>query len=102
MPINVRTQCTSSLSTLILTGTFLIPTDCTVHAMQSARQFHFCPPRNLSCLRAIILYKSDYAIQNNLTPFISMQNHHSLIYREEEREMLPTLKVRPPPPIVAD
>ena len=45
---------------------------------------HFC---------AFILYQSDYAIQNNLTPFISMQNHHSLIYREEEREMLPTLKV---------
>lgn len=34
----------------------------------------------------------NYAINNNLTPFISMQNHHSLIYREEEREMLPTLK----------
>ncbi|EPS94270.1 hypothetical protein FOMPIDRAFT_1026254 [Fomitopsis schrenkii] len=34
-----------------------------------------------------------YAIQNRLTPFISMQNHHSLIYREEEREMLPTLKM---------
>ena len=36
----------------------------------------------------------DYAIQNKLTPFISMQNHYSLIYREEEREMFPTLKVR--------
>ena len=35
----------------------------------------------------------DYAIQHNLTPFISMQNHHSLVYREEEREMFPTLKV---------
>ncbi|KAF9653315.1 Aldo/keto reductase [Thelephora ganbajun] len=33
-----------------------------------------------------------YAITNNLTPFISMQNHHSLLYREEEREMLPLLK----------
>ncbi|KAL1666245.1 NADP-dependent oxidoreductase domain-containing protein [Schizophyllum commune] len=33
-----------------------------------------------------------YAIQNKLTPFISMQNHYSLIYREEEREMFPTLK----------
>ncbi|KAI9440513.1 aryl-alcohol dehydrogenase [Lactarius indigo] len=33
----------------------------------------------------------DYAITNNLTPFISMQNHHSLVYREEEREMFPTL-----------
>ncbi|EPS94288.1 hypothetical protein FOMPIDRAFT_93040 [Fomitopsis schrenkii] len=34
-----------------------------------------------------------YAIQNKLTPFISMQNHHSLVYREEEREMFPTLKM---------
>lgn len=35
----------------------------------------------------------NYAINNNLTPFISMQNHHSLVYREEEREMFPTLQV---------
>jgi len=35
----------------------------------------------------------NYAIQNKLTPFISMQNHHNLIYREEEREMFPTLKL---------
>ncbi|KAH9002768.1 Aldo/keto reductase [Lactarius hatsudake] len=35
---------------------------------------------------------SDYAINNRLTPFISMQNHYNLIYREEEREMMPTLK----------
>ncbi|KAJ6481057.1 aryl-alcohol dehydrogenase [Mycena sanguinolenta] len=34
----------------------------------------------------------NYAITNNLTPFISMQNHHSLLYREEEREMFPTCK----------
>jgi len=34
----------------------------------------------------------NYAIANNLTPFISMQNHYSLLYREEEREMTPTLK----------
>ena len=34
-----------------------------------------------------------YAITNKLTPFISMQNHYNLIYREEEREMFPTLKV---------
>ncbi|KIL64337.1 hypothetical protein M378DRAFT_186761 [Amanita muscaria Koide BX008] len=33
-----------------------------------------------------------YAIANKLTPFISMQNHYSLVYREEEREMFPTLK----------
>jgi aryl-alcohol dehydrogenase-like predicted oxidoreductase len=34
----------------------------------------------------------NYAIQNKLTPFISMQNHHNLLYREEEREMFPTVK----------
>ncbi|KAF9075504.1 oxidoreductase [Rhodocollybia butyracea] len=33
-----------------------------------------------------------YAIENKLTPFISMQNNYSLAYREEEREMFPTLK----------
>ncbi|TCD62549.1 hypothetical protein EIP91_006754 [Steccherinum ochraceum] len=35
----------------------------------------------------------NYAINNKLTPFVSMQNHHSLLYREEEREMFPTLKL---------
>ncbi|KAG5352690.1 hypothetical protein C0989_001032 [Termitomyces sp. Mn162] len=35
----------------------------------------------------------NYAITHKLTPFISMQNHHSLLYREEEREMFPTLKL---------
>ncbi|EDR02306.1 uncharacterized protein LACBIDRAFT_254038, partial [Laccaria bicolor S238N-H82] len=35
---------------------------------------------------------ADYAIKNKLTPFISMQNHYNLLYREEEREMFPTLK----------
>ncbi|CAE7089580.1 unnamed protein product [Rhizoctonia solani] len=34
----------------------------------------------------------NYAIANKLTPFISMQNYYNLIYREEEREMIPTLK----------
>ncbi|KAG9121702.1 hypothetical protein FRC07_002244 [Ceratobasidium sp. 392] len=35
----------------------------------------------------------NYAISNKLTPFISMQNQYSLLYREEEREMIPTLKM---------
>ncbi|KAF8627038.1 hypothetical protein AX15_004562 [Amanita polypyramis BW_CC] len=35
----------------------------------------------------------NYAISNKLTPFISMQNHYSLAYREDERELYPTLKV---------
>lgn len=41
----------------------------------------------------VLTYSVDYAINNKLTPFISMQNHHNLVYREEEREMFPTLKV---------
>ena len=39
------------------------------------------------------IFPADYAIKHNLTPFISMQNQYSLVYREEEREMFPTLKV---------
>ncbi|WOO81380.1 Versiconal hemiacetal acetate reductase [Vanrija pseudolonga] len=35
----------------------------------------------------------NYAITHNLTPFISMQNFHNACYREEEREMVPTLKL---------
>lgn len=35
----------------------------------------------------------NYAINNNLTPFISMQNQYSLVYREDEREMYPVLKM---------
>ncbi|WWC69767.1 uncharacterized protein I206_103710 [Kwoniella pini CBS 10737] len=31
----------------------------------------------------------NYAINNKLTPFISMQNFHNASYREEEREMMP-------------
>ena len=34
------------------------------------------------------LYRyNEYARKNNLTPFVSIQNHYNLIYREEEREM---------------
>jgi len=29
------------------------------------------------------------AVRNGWTPFVSMQNHYNLIYREEEREMIP-------------
>ncbi|ODO07232.1 aryl-alcohol dehydrogenase [Cryptococcus wingfieldii CBS 7118] len=35
----------------------------------------------------------NYAINNRLTPFISMQNFHNACYREEEREMIPTLQM---------
>lgn len=33
-----------------------------------------------------------YAINNKLTPFVSMQNLYNAIHREEEREMMPTLQ----------
>jgi hypothetical protein len=56
-----------------------------VHAMQS----EFTGPLKGKGLTI----ETDYAINNNLTPFISMQNHYNLIYREEEREMFPTIKV---------
>ena len=42
-----------------------------------------------------LMFPAGYAITHNLTPFISMQNHYNLLYREEEREMLPLLKVSP-------
>jgi aryl-alcohol dehydrogenase-like predicted oxidoreductase len=34
----------------------------------------------------------NYAINNKLTPFISMQNLFTAVYREEEREMIPLCK----------
>ncbi|KAJ7633434.1 Aldo/keto reductase [Mycena polygramma] len=40
----------------------------------------------------LITCHTDYAISHNLTPFISMQNQYSLVYREEEHEMMPLLK----------
>lgn len=45
-----------------------------------------------SCYAWQFYAMQSYASTHNLTPFISMQNHHSLLYREEEREMLPLLK----------
>lgn len=33
-----------------------------------------------------------FAKENNLTPFVSMQNHYNLLYREDEREMIPICK----------
>lgn len=55
-----------------------------LHMMQS-EQFNMPFGRNSD-------QNPDYAINNRLTPFISMQNYHSLLYREEEREMLPVCK----------
>ncbi|KAH7338670.1 NADP-dependent oxidoreductase domain-containing protein [Rhizoctonia solani] len=46
-----------------------------------------------SCYAYQFQAMQNYAINNKLTSFISMQNYHNLIYREEEREMVPTLKM---------
>lgn len=46
-----------------------------------------------SCYAYQFQAMQNYAISHNLTPFISMQNHYNMIYREEEREMFPTLKM---------
>ena len=32
------------------------------------------------------------AKDNNFTPFVSMQNHYNLLYREDERELIPICK----------
>lgn len=32
------------------------------------------------------------AVQNGWTPFVSMQNHYNLLYREDERELIPVCK----------
>ncbi|KAF8606458.1 Aldo/keto reductase [Ceratobasidium sp. AG-I] len=46
-----------------------------------------------SCYAYQFQAMQNYAINNKLTPFVSMQNFHNLLYREEEREMVPTLKM---------
>jgi len=45
-----------------------------------------------SCWAYQFQIMQQYAIHNKLTPFISMQNQHNAMYREEEREMMPTLE----------
>jgi len=45
-----------------------------------------------SCYAYQFSAMQNYAINNKLTPFISMQNHYNVLYREEEREVIPTLK----------
>ncbi|EJC97767.1 Aldo/keto reductase [Fomitiporia mediterranea MF3/22] len=45
-----------------------------------------------SCFAWQFYAMQSYALTHNLTPFISMQNHYSLVYREEEREMMPLCK----------
>ncbi len=34
----------------------------------------------------------EYAKEHNLTPFVAMENHYNLLYREDERDMIPYCK----------
>ncbi|GFZ51767.1 oxidoreductase with NAD+ or NADP+ as acceptor [Saitozyma sp. JCM 24511] len=45
-----------------------------------------------SCFAWQFQLMQQYALNNGLTPFISMQNQYNALYREEEREMMPTLE----------
>lgn len=47
-----------------------------------------------SCYAWQFAAMQNYAISKGQTAFVSMQNFHNAIYREEEREMMPTLEVR--------
>lgn len=77
---------------------------CTDHLLSSqAPNFSLhvlCSPRYAECVfiqlsevTLLTLKCLDYAISHNLTPFIAVQNHYNVVYREEEREMMPTLNV---------
>ena len=59
---------------------------------QSARDqlTDHCIECGVSNRRMIPEHVADEAIANDLTPFIPMQNHHSLVHRKEECEMFPT------------
>ncbi len=35
----------------------------------------------------------DYALNHHLTPFVAVENHYNLLYREDEHELFPALKV---------
>ncbi|CAE6525431.1 unnamed protein product [Rhizoctonia solani] len=70
------------------------PIEETMHALHDIVKAGYARYIGMSSCHAYQFHAmQNYAINNNLTPFISMQNHHSLLYREEEREMIPTLKM---------
>ncbi|KAH9911942.1 aryl-alcohol dehydrogenase [Fomitopsis serialis] len=73
------------------------PIEETMQALHDVVQAGYVRYIGMSSLLTRIMFTvhamQNYAIQNKLTPFVSMQNHHSLVYREEEREMFPTLKM---------
>ncbi|KAI0713890.1 Aldo/keto reductase [Earliella scabrosa] len=80
---------------------YTTPIEETMQALHDVVQAGYVRYIGMSSCHAYQFHQmQNYAINNKLTPFISMQNHYSLVYREEEREMFPTLKVRKPNRIV--
>ncbi|KAI0682294.1 Aldo/keto reductase [Cerioporus squamosus] len=70
------------------------PIEETMHALHDVVKAGYVRYIGMSSCYAYQFHQmQNYAITHNLTPFISMQNHYSLLYREEEREMFPTLKL---------
>jgi hypothetical protein len=59
--------------------------------------FVYCPVQAMQSQTSVRLYKhsADVEVIQTITPFISMKNHYSLLYREEEREIFSTLQVLP-------
>ncbi|KAJ3887637.1 Aldo/keto reductase [Lentinula edodes] len=69
------------------------PLEETMQALHDVVQAGYVRYIGMSSCRAWQFHiMQNYAITNKLTPFISMQNHYNMVYREEEREMVPSLK----------
>ncbi|KAF7979667.1 hypothetical protein HWV62_41657 [Athelia sp. TMB] len=69
------------------------PIEETMHALHDIVQAGYTRYIGMSsCYAWQFQLMQNYALANNLTPFISMQNCYSMLYREEEREMMPTLE----------
>ncbi|EJT45066.1 hypothetical protein A1Q1_06558 [Trichosporon asahii var. asahii CBS 2479] len=70
------------------------PIEETMHALHDVVKAGYCRYIGMSSCHAYQFHQmQNYAKTHNLTPFISMQNFHNAAYREEEREMVPTLRI---------
>ncbi|EIW80654.1 Aldo keto reductase [Coniophora puteana RWD-64-598 SS2] len=70
------------------------PIEETMHALHDVVKAGWVRYIGMSTCKAYQFHAmQNYAITNKLTPFISLQNHYSLLFREDEREMMPTLKM---------
>lgn len=69
---------------------FRVPIEETMRALHDAVQSGKVRYIGASSMDAWQFAKAQYVARaNGWTPFVSMQNHYNLLYREEEREMIP-------------